>query len=84
MRAAQVAHRSARWSVAARVGLLGTRVHVIAESLENGAAWGYSENYLYIGFPTQGSPRGTITPVRVAYVDPTRAMGVKEDRYYGN
>ncbi len=84
MRATELACLSTRWSVAARVGLLGTQVQVIAESLQGGMAWGYSENYLYIGFPTGGSPRGTITPVRVAYVDPTRAMGVKQDRYHSN
>ncbi len=79
-RAEDLARRAKRWFLAARAAFLGAQVHVLPERLHRGTAWGHSENYLYVGFPTRSQKRGTITPVRVGYVDPTCVMGVTEDQ----
>ncbi len=80
-RAEQLHRLAAEWSLAVRKEFLGTRAHVLVEHLHSGTAWGHSENYMYVGFPSTRARRGTITPVRIAQVGATCTMGVNEDNY---
>jgi len=79
-RARRASFAANRWSFAARSRFIGRTLKVIAEQRQDGWARGHSENFIRIAFPHGNAPQGTIAAVRVAYVDGTHTMGVKQDR----
>lgn len=69
-----------RWSVLARLRFIGHCLAAVPEGEQDGWSQGYTENYIRLVFAHEATTQGTITPVRLAYVDAAHTLGVKEDR----
>ncbi len=79
-RAAELAELADGWVRSVRRRFVGETVEVAVEDEGDGRAWGRSENYLWVEVRGgEGTPRGTIVPVRLVEAASEHVVGVRTD-----